>query len=255
MSNEKRVEFNPELYKSVKEKILELTGSGEEGGIYEDMEIIQEDHYYDESCGEEFYQQELKNMDNPYNCYKLLKLKSLDGNYNHNSLNELELTEEESQARYIKQSKLSDEQKSMLQEWFDHDNEMGIGKPVKKCNAYIDKNGNKSDGFYTWIPQDGPDGLPDFVEHDTEHSIFISKDVDEKVAYAFFKTYFARLCLYIGVNSPGEYDSYTYPWSYYITPGYFGFHKEWTDEELFAKAGLTDEEIAEVYRVLPKFYD
>ena len=39
-----------------------------------------------------------------------------------------------------------------------------------------------------------------------------------------------------------------------ITTPNMDFSREWTDEELFKEVGFTDEEIAEVYRIIPSYY-
>jgi len=216
MTNVNRVVFNPELYKSIEEKVVKLISESFDP-IFDEMVIHWED------CEENEY------VGNPYNYCNILKLNGEFGNYNHNSANELEKPPRE----------LSELE------------EMMFGKPdvnIKKSRAYIDVNGNESDGYYTWVPQNGDDGLPDFVENG--YSIFINKDVDEKVAYKFFQTYYARLCLYVGKNQSNDNGIHN---CYEVTP-YVDFTKEWTDAELFKLAKFTDEEIAEVYRVIPKFY-
>ena len=106
--------------------------------------------------------------------------------------------------------------------------------------------------FYTWIPGDGKDGLPKFKkekDNGISYGIIIDKNIDPKVAYAYFKTYFARYCM-----SLGKYNQSIDGGSCERTTPYLGFDKLWTDEELFAKAGFTDEEIAEVYRIIPSYY-
>ena len=57
----------------------------------------------------------------------------------------------------------------------------------------------------------------------------------------FFKTRFVRYCILLAHSSGGD-----------GTEGIpcLDFRKKWTDEELFADAGFTDEEIAEVYRIM-----
>ena len=244
MSNEKSVEFNPELYKSIKEKILKLTFEGEDGGLYEDLVFNYEEVcYYDEECLEHDYEGYIERANdetNPYNMFKILKL------YRNFIIKKKEETVEPvkmcwSKFAYFERLFGQHNQSERSEEHISE--EPDVVKPIRNAPAEI----------YEWIPPDGEDGLPDF--HDDEdherYGIFVDKNVDEKVAYTFFRTYFARLCLYIGLNDPGEYSCDTYPWYFKITPRYFGFHKVWTDEELFAEAGLTDEEIAEVYRVLP----
>jgi len=255
MTNEKRVEFNPELYKSIEEKILELTGKGDNGGIYEEMVFNYEENcYYDEECLEddyEFYIERANDKSNPYNSCKILKLNRnfIIKKKDDNEIKREDMLDLSFQEIFFGENVQPDSSETAI----------SSEEPFEYLGAYtdvVDSNGNEPAHLYAWIPDDGPDGLPCFDddEDNERYGIFVDKDLDEKVAYKFFKTYFARLCLYIGLNNPSPYSCNSYPWSYRITPDY-GFHKEWTDEELFADAGLTEEEIAEVYRVLPKLYD
>jgi len=108
--------------------------------------------------------------------------------------------------------------------------------------------------FFTWIPGNNDDGLPKFDKEKPSDNkeyfgIIIDKDVDQKIAYSYFRTYFARYCM-----SLGKFNQNIKTGNCIKTTPYFGLHKEWTDEELFKKVGFTDEEIAEVYRIIPSYY-
>ena len=245
MTNENGVEFNPELYKSIKEKMLSLTGNGDGYSLYEDLVVNYEEDFgfNEEDIGEDYYEERANDDSNPYNNCKILKL------YRNFAIQK----PVEEKPRTKEEQKILDE---ILKDWVLETSDEPVENLGGAYTGVVDSNGNVPKEIYAWVPKDGPDGLPcfDSDEDNERYGIFVSKDVDEKVAYKFFKTYFARLCLYIGMNDPSDYSCDTYPWYFSITPQVSLYH-EWTDEELFAETDLTEEEIAEVYRVLPKLYD
>jgi len=234
MTDEKRVEFNPELYKSIKEKMLSLTGNGDGYSLNEDLVFNYEEvfGFDEEDIGEDYYEERANDEFNPYNRFKILKL----------------------YRNYIikKPSEKKDINEIAHEDLLDFSLSEEVFGQSSSSNSYKEPIITETEELYDWIPDDGEDGLPDFYD-DEDHErygIFVDKDLDEKVAYKFFKTYFARLCLYIGMNDPSEYSCDDYPWHFKITPQ-VSLSYEWTDEELFAETDLTEEEIAEVYRVLP----
>ena len=129
-------------------------------------------------------------------------------------------------------------------------------KPLKITVIRGNRGGDDGTGykrhkdFYTWIPENGKDGLPKFKDPNkpATFGLVIDKDVDPKVAYSYLRTYFARYCM-----SLGKYNHHLDS-SCLVTTPLVSFDREWTDEELFAEVGFTDEEIAEVYRIIPSYY-
>ena len=102
--------------------------------------------------------------------------------------------------------------------------------------------------LYTWVDVNGENGLPKLkYPNKPTYGAMIDTDVDPKVAYTFFRTYFARFCMSIGKQCRAVGCGVA------TTPK-LELNKVWTDEELFELAGFTNEEIAEVYRYIPSFY-
>ncbi len=112
---------------------------------------------------------------------------------------------------------------------------------------------NRSRTFFSWISVDGIDGLPSFQNNRDktkfDFGLVIGKDMDHKVAYSYFKTNFARFCMALGKHNHAVLGS-----SCELTTPIVDFSVQWTDEQLFDLVGFTDEEIAEVNRVITPLY-
>ena len=108
----------------------------------------------------------------------------------------------------------------------------------------------RSSTFFTWCPVINEDGVPVYKRSiGKDFGIIIDKDIDEKDAYTYFTSYFARFCMALGKNSHRVLGSKCID----TTPNMIT-NKAWTDAELFEAAGFTDEEITAVYNIIPKFY-
>jgi len=100
-----------------------------------------------------------------------------------------------------------------------------------------------SDDFYTFIPRS-----PDYHIMHNGYGLSINPANIENVV-TYLKTNMARFALALykfnANNHQGEFRSVPL----------VDFNQEWTDEKLMAEWGITDEEYAEILKVIPAYYD
>jgi len=184
--------------------------------------------------------------------------------YNNVNINDINITETNPKMHRIMVDKIKEyvELKGDLNESiFCKNTNLGVvgeDQHVVKLSQMRGSSGTDTDNgykrasnFYTWFPKDNDEGLPNFRTKtpgdDIRYGVIVDKNVDPKTVYKFFKTYFARYCMAVGkFNQDVGAGAIT-------TPN-MDFSQEWTDKQLFNEVGFTDEEIAEVYRIIPKFH-
>lgn len=96
--------------------------------------------------------------------------------------------------------------------------------------------------FYTFIPRDGFDTTSDW-------GIAIDGEYQKDNVRTYLKTFIARFAFSIR-----KYSVHLYAGELSLVP-LVDFNQEWTDEKLMAKWGITEEEYAEILKVIPAYYD
>lgn len=96
--------------------------------------------------------------------------------------------------------------------------------------------------FYTFIPRDGFDTSSDW-------GIAIDSETQHDNVRSYLKTTLARFAFSIR-----KYSVHLYAGELSLVPQ-VDFDQEWSDEKLMAEWGITEEEYAEILKVIPAYYD
>ena len=114
-----------------------------------------------------------------------------------------------------------------------------------------------NDDWFTLIPKTENIKIPNPQLRNKNKPIcgFKLKNQEEvQNCISYFQSYFARFCCSLYKRNMDLHCTRSKNSANNFVP-VVDFSKSWTDEELFKLVGFTKEEIAEIYKVIPKYYD
>ncbi len=124
-------------------------------------------------------------------------------------------------------------------------------QPSKK---HIERGLSLNPDWFTLIPRSVTIPNPKSENNNGEVTgIKVNSSVEVENCVAYFQSYFARFCASLHKYNMDLHAGRSANSTSSFVP-VVDFSKAWTDEQLFDLAGFTEEEIAEVYRVIPEYY-